>query len=87
MTAMTATTTTSRSASPVVSSRRGRRLLAGAALTLSPLPAAAATASASQDAGPRVAVAQPSAGCPLARVGTQYVRCDNLTGNGVPAPA
>ena len=25
--------------------------------------------------------------CLLQRVGTQYVRCDNLTGNGVPAPA
>ena len=24
--------------------------------------------------------------CPLQRVGTQFVRCDNLTGNGVPAP-
>lgn len=27
------------------------------------------------------------ANCPLQRVGTQFVRCDNLTGNGVPAPA
>lgn len=25
--------------------------------------------------------------CALARVGTQFVRCDNLTGNGVAAPA
>lgn len=25
--------------------------------------------------------------CALRRVGTQYVRCDNLTGNGVAAPA
>lgn len=25
--------------------------------------------------------------CPLERVGAQYVRCDDLTGNGVPAPA
>ncbi len=24
--------------------------------------------------------------CPLSRVGTQLVRCDNLTGNGVEAP-
>ena len=24
--------------------------------------------------------------CPLARIGTQLVRCDNLTGAGVPAP-
>jgi hypothetical protein len=25
--------------------------------------------------------------CLLERVGTQYVKCDELTGNGVPAPA
>jgi hypothetical protein len=25
--------------------------------------------------------------CLLSRVGTQYVKCDNLTGAGVPAPA
>jgi hypothetical protein len=24
--------------------------------------------------------------CPLERIGDQFVRCDNLTGNGVPAP-
>jgi hypothetical protein len=24
--------------------------------------------------------------CPLRRIGTQFVRCDNLTGAGVPAP-
>jgi len=24
--------------------------------------------------------------CPLERIGTQLVRCDNLTGGGVPAP-
>jgi hypothetical protein len=30
------------------------------------------------------ATAQPS--CPLRRVGAQLVRCDDLTGNGVPAP-
>ena len=24
--------------------------------------------------------------CPLERIGDQLVRCDNLTGNGVPAP-
>jgi hypothetical protein len=31
------------------------------------------------------ASAQSSADCPLERVGTQLVRCDNLTGAGVPA--
>ena len=25
--------------------------------------------------------------CPLERIGTQFVRCDDLTGAGVPAPA
>jgi hypothetical protein len=25
-------------------------------------------------------------GCPLERIADQFVRCDNLTGNGVPAP-
>jgi hypothetical protein len=28
-----------------------------------------------------------SGNCPLERVGTQFVRCDYLTGDGVPAPA
>jgi hypothetical protein len=28
-----------------------------------------------------------AANCPLTRVGTQFVRCDNLTGAGVPAPS
>jgi hypothetical protein len=28
-----------------------------------------------------------SSNCPLARVGTEYVRCDNLTGAGIPAPS
>lgn len=28
-----------------------------------------------------------SGNCPLERVGTQFVRCDNLTGDGVPATA
>lgn len=56
------------------------------------LVGAAAPASAGQDPGP----ARPSAWtaseyssghCPLTRVGTQFVRCDNLTGAGVPAPS
>jgi hypothetical protein len=44
-------------------------------------------ASARQDLGPVVVQTVPDEGhCSLARVGTQFVRCDNLTGNGVPAP-
>ena len=30
--------------------------------------------------------ATPADSCPLERVGHQFVRCDVLTGNGVPAP-
>ncbi|MEO6506110.1 MAG: hypothetical protein ABIW36_10430 [Terrimesophilobacter sp.] len=30
---------------------------------------------------------QKSTHCPLTRVGTQFVRCDDLTGAGAPAPA
>jgi hypothetical protein len=48
-----------------------------------PLPATAR-----QDPGPIVVHTIPDDGhCTLARVGTQYVKCDNLTGNGVPAPS
>ena len=50
---------------------------------------AAAPASARQDSG---ALSLTSKGenvsdCSLERLGTQFVRCDDLTGNGVPAPA
>lgn len=30
--------------------------------------------------------ADPTLGCGLTRVGTQFTACDNLTGNDVPAP-
>ena len=53
-------------------------LLLGAALVT---PAAAR-----QDAGPAPEQHRTSTSCPLTRVGTQLVRCDNLTGNGVSAP-
>ncbi|MDJ0335993.1 hypothetical protein QMG83_12225 [Salinibacterium sp. G-O1] len=36
--------------------------------------------------GSSISSAQPG-GCPLTRVGTQFMRCDNLTGAGVRAPA
>ena len=36
------------------------------------------------DTGPAAAVGGHA--CPLERIGTQLVRCDNLTGAGVPAP-
>jgi hypothetical protein len=44
-------------------------------------------ATARQDAGPTVVHTIPDDGrCPLTRVGTQFVKCDDLTGNGVSAP-
>jgi hypothetical protein len=44
-------------------------------------------AAARQDPGP--APVEPAATyfCAIQRVDTQFVGCDNLTGNGVPAPA
>lgn len=48
---------------------------------------AAAPSSARQDPGnPVVAEVRDGNHCPLQRVGTQFVRCDDLTGNGVRAP-
>ncbi|WP_404352357.1 hypothetical protein LG324_05410 [Phycicoccus jejuensis] len=44
-------------------------------------------AAARQDAGPATARAGDGGECLLQRVDTQYVRCDDNTGNGVPAPA
>lgn len=47
------------------------------------LTAGAATASSdTDDTSPTTYV-----DCPLERIGTQFVRCDNLTGAGVRAPA
>ena len=50
---------------------------------------AAAPASAHQDSGvPRITSKGESVSdCLLERLGTQFVRCDDLTGNGVAAPA
>jgi hypothetical protein len=49
--------------------------------------AGAETGAAGQDVGPVTARVGHEAECFLQRVDTQYVRCDNNTGNGVPAPA
>lgn len=49
--------------------------------------AGAGPAAARQDAGPATARVGHQAQCFLQRVDTLYVRCDNNTGNGVPAPA
>ena len=66
-------------------SGRSLRVIAATALivALGTLPAAAR-----QDPGPAAPPqAHDTSSCALQRVGTQYVACDNLTGNGVPAPA
>lgn len=66
-----------------------RRIPAAAATTMLLLGATTLPASARQDPG-EVAVSPAQTAthqCLLERVGTQYVRCDNLTGNGVQAPA
>lgn len=44
-------------------------------------------AAARQDAGPATARVGYAGQCFLQRVGTQYTRCDDNTGDGVPAPA
>lgn len=60
-----------------------------AAATMLLLGATAPSASARQDPGVvTIATIQTARHqCPLERVGTQYVKCDDLTGNGVLAPA
>ena len=52
------------------------------------LPSATQPASARPDPGPTTVtpIGASVHHCLLQRVGTQYVRCDDLTGNGVPAP-
>lgn len=71
------------------SSTLTRRVSAVAATTLLLLGATTLSASARPDPGEAfVAIVEGfSDRCPLERVDTQYVRCDNLTGNGAPAPA
>ena len=71
--------------------RRGRRgparttVLTTAALTVVLLGAGPASARPDPDE-PRAGRGHADA-CFLERVGDQFVRCDDLTGNGVPAPA
>ena len=57
-------------------------LVGGALGGLLLAPSAAARSADVYSSHPAASVAV----CPLERVGTQFVRCDNLTGNGVPAP-
>lgn len=73
---------TTRSARPA---RRGWRIAAATtfAVVLSALPASARQDPGQLDPPSRATNAHF---CAPERVGTQYVACDNLTGNGVPAP-
>ena len=66
-----------------------RRTSAAAATGLLLLGATTLSATARPDPGQATVPAIETATdhCLLERVGTQYVRCDYLTGNGVPAPA
>ena len=66
---------------------RGLAIATAAALAVLALGTGAGPAAARQDAGPAAARVGHDGECFLTRVGTQYVRCDINTGNGVPAPA
>jgi hypothetical protein len=66
-----------------------RRLTPVLGITALVIALGALPAAARQDPGPVVPEKQASTAtyvCALQRVGTQFVRCDDLTGNGVPAP-
>ncbi|MFC7488511.1 hypothetical protein ACOCJ7_08570 [Knoellia sp. CPCC 206453] len=66
---------------------RTRRVFAVAATTTLLLGVTTFPASARPDPGEALATTIDTwHQCPLERLDTQYVRCDNLTGNGVPAP-
>ena len=84
----TATATTRSTATETITApARSRRRPLAATLALALLPLTATTAGATQDAGPMLATAESPTSSSLTRVGTHYVRSDNLTGNGVAAPA
>ncbi len=72
--------------------RTGTRTLAaiGGVLLTFPLTAAPSMARPPDDSVERVVQLAPrphGVHCPLQRIGTQLVRCDRLTGNGLAAPA
>jgi hypothetical protein len=60
--------------------------IAGAALLLS-LSAAPAAFARPEPQPPSIPSSAYDPECPVERIGTQYVRCDNLTGPDVPAPS
>ena len=65
---------------------RGVALATTAALTALALGIGAGPAAARPDAGPPAPRVGHAGECSLQRVGTEYVLCDDNTGNGVPAP-
>jgi hypothetical protein len=66
---------------------RARCAAAGAAATIiAGLAAAPATARPDPGEPIRIRLSSDERNCPLSRIGTQLVRCDDLTGGGVPAP-
>lgn len=77
----------------MLNTKTHRRALAVAAAALVTLGLSAGPTFASPDPGPPIVPAGAVAssgewgGCSIARVGDQYSACDNLTGNGVAAPA
>ena len=66
---------------------RGIALATTAIITALALGTGAGPAAAGQDVGPAAAPVGHTGECFLTRLGTQYERCDNNTGDGVPAPA
>jgi len=66
---------------------RVTRALAPIAAALVLISLGAVPSYARSDLGTHVPPTDHAAGCQLQRVETQFVRCDNLTGNGVAAPA
>jgi hypothetical protein len=62
------------------------RRCASAALAIALLTFPASLAKASPTTPDPLPSGASAGNCPLTRVGTQFVRCDNLTGAGVSAP-
>ena len=64
-----------------------RRVLSALTVTALAIALTALPAAARPESGPSTGPQQDPYRCALQRVDTQFVGCDNLTGNGVPAPA
>ena len=69
-----------------ITSRHAVRALVPIAATLVVIVSAATPSSARPEPGPSLPPVADTRHCTIERVGTQLVRCDDLTGNGVSAP-